>query len=220
MAIRFPNSKKNQQPISTTNNALNDLIDSMDQPASVQKTEIVHEEVSLKPVRKAVDKKQLGLLALLLLVGLGALAYFFLPGLLKEDEPAPVTVTTPKSKVVASAAKPASTATANASATASTAGLNNQTIVITGDKLKNGIPASTAQANPEAPANVAAPAPNNISNNNAPTNNEVAFAGEDMSGGKDQIDKSSKSSMSYADFVQMSESTVYADDSAPAAAKK
>lgn len=221
MAIRFPTSKKKHQQISSNNEALNHLIDSMEQPATVQTTDVVHEQVGLKPVRKAPDKKQLALLGVLLLVGLGALAYFLLPNFLPQDEPTPPPVAKTHTTPVASsprtasqtASSPMAVSTAGAS-TASATAINNQTIVITGDHLKNGIPASTATADM---ANVK-PAKNTESV--APmADSDIAFAGQTNSPsvGDNQIAHSSKSSMSYAEFVKTSESTVFADDASASA---
>lgn len=197
MAIRFPNPKKNKDTPPT--------------PMMVEQ-QVINEQVALTPVRKATDKKQLALLVLLLLVGLGALAYFFLPSLLGNNEPAPTPVAKTQATPAASTPRPASVPVSsqvatNVASTASTAGLNNQTIVITGDHLKNGIPSSASQppvANTTNEANA---------QNTPAIENEIAFAGQAVpQTGGDQIAKDSKSSMSYADFVKISETTVFADD--------
>lgn len=207
MAIRFPSPKK------TKNTDLTTPVE----PQAVVNRQVVTEEVGLRPVRKAPDKKQLALLGLLLLVGLGALAYYLLPSLLPQDEPAPTPVAVVTPKKVASTPSPASSQTATSTASTASVPLNQQTVVITGDSLDNGV-ASAAASNSQTADNLPTPAPSaeRTPGTDTPSSNtEVAFAGEDIGNkNSNQIAAGSQSSMSYAEFVQTSEMTVFADDGA------
>ncbi len=210
MAIRFP--KKNLPP----NLNIQERV-----------TTVTTEHVGLRPVKKAVDKKQLALLGALLLVGLGALAYWFLPSLLEKDEPTPPPkVVANKSVPVASAPKiMASQTAANTASAASTANpnqqaTNQQTIVITGDHLKNGVSSASAPQSVEATNTTINKQPEH---SNATVGGEVAFAGEENpvstnnNTSKDQISRNTKSTISYAEFVKASEMTVYREEGSNAA---